>query len=610
MSEIQVSFVVSGDKEMEAAFNKAISTADRFDKRMKDLLGRAGKIGGPWIDPALSQHFAATEQQAKRLNTQLEAARGAGKSGSLGFLAFSQAVEDAQYGLKGVLNNIPQAVIGFGGSAGLAGALSLAAVGAYQAWQAFERFAGITEIEKWAKASTAAMDEFTASLEKNRQATEDLQRAGTAASARETQSSIVSHAISRDLGEDPAFQASLRARAEAAARERARMDALSSAAGSISISGEDFRAQGSREWQAAAAKATETQRRAVEDLAIAQENLNKLSLQYAKIQANLNTIITPLQAQRSTSGFDAEELRKTIASKEAELARNKKLIEALPESQDKRNFQLRNTALEKQIASEKALSDEKQKQVQLDEQLIQKALQQADASKKAIDTQAAGFRKQVDASREILKNIESLNIARAKSIQFEALRGQNSSLKQTLETATDQKKSANDFADELQIAGATLELGKKKGEQLAKEIELRKQAADLAEQSGISEERALQDLRALNTAREKITNQPTGSIAERAAARAQKRDEERQRKRDEAVQEAARKREERAAERKRDKLDPSKDKPADLQKEAERIRKEAAEKERKAREDLTKNIEKQTKLQEEIREMLTHVAAA
>jgi chromosome segregation ATPase len=51
---------------------------------------------------------------------------------SMGFLAFSQAVEDAQYGIKGVLNNIPQMILGFGGSMGLAGAISLAAVAAVQ----------------------------------------------------------------------------------------------------------------------------------------------------------------------------------------------------------------------------------------------------------------------------------------------------------------------------------------------------------------------------------------------------------------------------------------------------------------------------------------------
>lgn len=65
---------------------------------------------------------------------QLAAAgKAAGKQGSaLGFLLLSQAVEDAQYGFSGVVNNIPGIVMAMGGSTGLAGALSLGAVAANQ----------------------------------------------------------------------------------------------------------------------------------------------------------------------------------------------------------------------------------------------------------------------------------------------------------------------------------------------------------------------------------------------------------------------------------------------------------------------------------------------
>ena len=35
-------------------------------------------------------------------------------------------MDDVQYGIKGILNNIPGLVMGFGGGAGLAGAVSIA----------------------------------------------------------------------------------------------------------------------------------------------------------------------------------------------------------------------------------------------------------------------------------------------------------------------------------------------------------------------------------------------------------------------------------------------------------------------------------------------------
>lgn len=47
-------------------------------------------------------------------------------------LMFSQGIEDAQYGIRGVLNNIPGLIFAMGGGAGLAGAISLAAVGLSQ----------------------------------------------------------------------------------------------------------------------------------------------------------------------------------------------------------------------------------------------------------------------------------------------------------------------------------------------------------------------------------------------------------------------------------------------------------------------------------------------
>ena len=55
------------------------------------------------------------------------AAKSTGNLG-LGALAAAQAFEDMQYGIRGVLNNIPQMVLMFGGGAGLAAVISVASV--------------------------------------------------------------------------------------------------------------------------------------------------------------------------------------------------------------------------------------------------------------------------------------------------------------------------------------------------------------------------------------------------------------------------------------------------------------------------------------------------
>jgi hypothetical protein len=66
----------------------------------------------------------AVARTKKHLDEVPKATRGA----SMGLLALSQAVDDAQYGFRAIVNNIPQMVYMFGGGAGLAGGIGIAAV--------------------------------------------------------------------------------------------------------------------------------------------------------------------------------------------------------------------------------------------------------------------------------------------------------------------------------------------------------------------------------------------------------------------------------------------------------------------------------------------------
>jgi hypothetical protein len=56
-----------------------------------------------------------------------------GRNSAAAILEASRALEDLQYGVRGVLNNIPTLVMALGGSAGLAGVISIAAVSISQA---------------------------------------------------------------------------------------------------------------------------------------------------------------------------------------------------------------------------------------------------------------------------------------------------------------------------------------------------------------------------------------------------------------------------------------------------------------------------------------------
>jgi hypothetical protein len=77
-----------------------------------------------------SQETAVTSHQRNvdRLSASMVTARTSTGTLGLGFLELSRAFEDAQYGLRGVLNNIPTTSQYFGGPAGLAAAVSATAV--------------------------------------------------------------------------------------------------------------------------------------------------------------------------------------------------------------------------------------------------------------------------------------------------------------------------------------------------------------------------------------------------------------------------------------------------------------------------------------------------
>lgn len=128
--KIEVAIKTTADVAGAEAAKKAISDVD---KEIAKLDANAKKVKqAPLVDANLSR------EAADRMNGFTEAATAAGrasdklgKSGAnagLGMLALSQGIEDAQYGMRAVLNNIPQLIMYMGGGAGLAAVISMVAV--------------------------------------------------------------------------------------------------------------------------------------------------------------------------------------------------------------------------------------------------------------------------------------------------------------------------------------------------------------------------------------------------------------------------------------------------------------------------------------------------
>lgn len=103
------------------------------------------------------------ETAGKRAAKTGEQVANAGEKGARGFQKLGQGalnaayfIDDMQYGIKGVMNNIPSLVLSLGGGAGLAGALSIAAVGFSKLYEWMSKDAKAAE--DLAKANKEAAD--------------------------------------------------------------------------------------------------------------------------------------------------------------------------------------------------------------------------------------------------------------------------------------------------------------------------------------------------------------------------------------------------------------------------------------------------------------------
>lgn len=603
MSEVIRAILEADSSDFQAEISKASAAVASFEKTSRRARDVGLPIGGN-IDAASFRQMENAAFVARNLSGGLQDVRKSGYGAGAGLLQVAQLADDAQYGLRGVLNNIPGVVLGLGGSVGIAGAFSLATLAAYGAYRAFQRFSGTDSMVKWAETSANAVKAFTQSLHESRMAQEQADKAAAASAALASRRSLEGDQIQRGIGIDPSRFADLEREAAALRRARAAQDAVIAASSASPVTGETATDQGNREWLAARLRFTLDQRRATEDLATAQETLNRIAADYQRIQANQNDKTAQYQSERKELEAQATAAKDLIRAREAELARDQPLLDSGSLSAgDAARTRQRIAENKAVVAEQKTLLSTLQQEIALREQLAAQATEQLLNSRADLDAKRDTTQETIKALREQQRAQAELAQAEAQAIQFRALQKQEGDLSRGADTAQSQLDNVNALADELQILRTTLAEGKAKGDQLREEIQLRKEAAQLAKDTGLSETEATALLKERNEALKQLgKDQPTGTIRERREARSAERAAERERKRNERVQEAERKRKEKGPDGK-----PVDDKPAN---DLDALRRAAEEKARKAQEDLNKNIGEQTKIQKSIEEKLKNLATA
>jgi hypothetical protein len=145
---IKVTSDTAGAKQATAAIDgvdKAVADLAKTEKEAintngmyLDSLGRIHDASGRFVKVAaeeregLKERIKVQQQDTVTTTGAVQAKKELGKASSnsaMGILALSNAFQDAQYGMAGMINNIPMMVSGLGLGMGVAGAVQAAAVG-------------------------------------------------------------------------------------------------------------------------------------------------------------------------------------------------------------------------------------------------------------------------------------------------------------------------------------------------------------------------------------------------------------------------------------------------------------------------------------------------
>ncbi len=119
----------------------------------------------PAMESNMNQAFATAQKTAKSIASIQPAAKGSGT----GLLQLAYFADDAQYGMKGILNNIPGIVQGLGMGAGIAGAISLISLTATIAYPLLKKMYSTADSEK----AIAAAKKYNEALKANLKTLED-----------------------------------------------------------------------------------------------------------------------------------------------------------------------------------------------------------------------------------------------------------------------------------------------------------------------------------------------------------------------------------------------------------------------------------------------------
>lgn len=464
--------------------------------------------------------------RAKELHRQLERAGQGGRNGAMGFLAFSQAVEDSKYGIRGVLNNIPQMILGFGGSMGLAGALSLAAVAGVALYPVLKKLYGSFENESVQKAA----DAFDAVFSKGIRAAEAIRENANVTRDLAEYAALYNQALDARLGISNALTEQNNEQLAADREARTLANDILTARLKLAEARGQSTAPIQREQSTAEIAGLQ------DDLKNREAELRRLQAENARL-GEIRANITAEKSAKEKSDLETlVNLTRDLAGAKANLAQTKTRVDdLLPPNLggiEKITPTIALTTLSKvpelrqlveQYRRQKTAVDEAEKSLEAIKKTTQavteadiQALTQADAAIKTIDTRTNKTYQEVQALKDLVKQRQLLQELDSQTAAANQWAAWQEALKKSSEAAAaadrrareggqnvvdlakpeaSQKQAAAALAVEmtalrLQASGRTAVANA-----LRKEFQLRSDAHQLAEQANLSEAQALSLLR-------------------------------------------------------------------------------------------------------------------
>jgi hypothetical protein len=495
--------------ERRAALQRQIAATQNAPGRPLEM------TGGFNISPQTMQAMERTAFLQQNLRREALAAGQAGRNGAMGFLAFSQAVEDAQYGIRGVLNNIPQMVMGFGGSMGLAGAISLAAVAAASLYPLLKRLYGRAETERLTKAAEAWTKAFEGGAARAAALGAEVRLAGEIAVFATQARQAMDERLRLQDGMMRALEQ------EVAARERARVlaDEVTAAerrmlqargekgngadearrAETLRRLEEDARTQGEMQ-ERASAEAARLREAAANVRAESADGIAAREKELARLRENLagaeaNAAAAQAELDGGAKGFDAgnarvnlgkaQAMRKELEAAILRLEGERDALRALQESAEastREQIRQLDERINRHFREAKALEEKRRQTERLHE--IEKEMERNAEARAKRDAVRKGSDKGLDVAREAVEKEVAAAEERAR-----------------------RDRSRASFAGEMMALQLEARGRKEQADALRKELEMRAGAKDLAKELGVTEERALALLREKERLAREIANQ-------------------------------------------------------------------------------------------------------